>query len=114
VLQVKSAQAAAQVASAGDSIPVPAAAAEPSPKPRSGWMIQVGAFPDEKEAKQRLSAAQGNAKDLLRKADPFTEKIAKGDKPFYRARFAGMEKDQAESACKHLKLSEIPCILVKN
>ena len=111
-----SAQATAQVASAGDSVPVPAAtaAAEATPKPRSGWMIQVGAFPDEKEAKLRLTAAQGKAKDYLRRADPFTEKIAKGDKPFYRARFAGMEKDQAESACKHLKRSEIPCMLVKN
>ena len=79
-----------------------------------GWMIQVGAFPDENEAKQRLSAAQSKAKDQLGKADPFTEKIAKGDKSLYRARFAGMEKDQAETACKNLKRSEIPCMLVKN
>lgn len=104
----------AQVASAGDSIPVPAAVAEPAAKPRSGWMIQVGAFPDEKEAKQRLEAAQSKAKDQLGKADPFTEKIAKGDKSLYRARFAGIEKDQAETACKNLKRSEIPCMLVKN
>ncbi len=114
VLPAKSAPAPAQVASAGDSIPVPAAAAEPSPKARGGWIIQVGAFPDEKEAKQRLTAAAGKAKDLLGKADRFTEKIAKGDKQFFRARFAGMEKDQAESACKYLKRSEIPCMLVKN
>jgi D-alanyl-D-alanine carboxypeptidase len=103
-----------QVASAGDSVPVPAAAAEPAVKPRNGWMIQVGAFPDEKEAKQRLDAAQSKAKDQLGKADPFTEKIAKGDKALYRARFAGLEKDKAETACKHLKRSEIPCMLVKN
>jgi D-alanyl-D-alanine carboxypeptidase len=117
VLPAKPAQAPTQVASAGDSVPVPAAAAvaaAPAAKPRSGWMIQVGAFPDEKEAKQRLIAAQGKAKDLLGRADPFTEKIAKGDKSLYRARFARMEKDQAESACKHLKRSEIPCMLVKN
>lgn len=105
----------AQVASAGDSIPVPAAVAEPAAKPRaSGWMIQVGAFPDEKEAKLRLNTAQSKAKDQLGQADPFTEKIAKGDKSLYRARFAGMEKDQAETACKYLKRSEIPCMLVKN
>jgi D-alanyl-D-alanine carboxypeptidase len=105
----------AQVASAGDSIPVPVAAAEPAAKPRAGgWMIQVGAFPDEKEAKLRLNAAQSKAKDQLGQADPFTERVAKGDKSLYRARFAGMEKDQAETACKHLKRSEIPCMLVKN
>jgi D-alanyl-D-alanine carboxypeptidase len=104
----------AQVASAGDSVPVPAAVAETVAKPRSGWMIQIGAFPDESEAKLRLTAAQVKAKDQLGKADPFTEKVAKGDKSLYRARFAGMDKDQAESACKHLKRSEIPCMLVKN
>jgi D-alanyl-D-alanine carboxypeptidase len=103
-----------QVASAGDNVPVPATASEPAVKPRAGWMIQVGAFPDEKEAKQRLGAAQSKAKDQLGKADPFTEKIAKGDKSLYRARFAGMEKDQAETACKNLKRSEIPCMVVKN
>jgi D-alanyl-D-alanine carboxypeptidase len=102
-----------QVASAGDNVPV--AAATPAAKPRvGGWMIQVGAFPDEKEAQQRLNAAQSKAKDQLGQADPFTEKVAKGDKALYRARFAGLEKEQAETACKHLKRSEIPCMLLKN
>ncbi len=77
-------------------------------------MIQVGAFPDEKEAKQRLDAAQSKAKEQLGQADPFTERTMKGDKPFFRARFAGLEKDQAETACQHLKRSEIPCMLLKN
>ena len=104
----------AKVASAANTVPVPAAAAAPATKPRGGWMIQVGAFPDEKEAKQRLAAAQSKAKDQLGKADPFTERMAKGDKPLYRARFAGLDKDQAETACKHLKRSEIPCMLLKN
>ncbi len=104
----------AKVASASDIVPIPAA--EPAAKPKSagGWMIQVGAFPDENEAKLRLSAAQSKAKEQLGQADPFTEKVAKGDKPLYRARFAGLEKEQAENACKHLKRSEIPCMLLKN
>jgi D-alanyl-D-alanine carboxypeptidase len=105
----------AKVASAGDIVPIPASAPETPAKPRAGgWMIQVGAFPDEKEAKLRLTAAQDKAKDQLGKADPFTEKVAKGDKALYRARFAGMQRDQAEIACKNLKRSEIPCMLVKN
>jgi D-alanyl-D-alanine carboxypeptidase len=104
-----------QVASAGDSVPVASTAPEPAAKPRSGgWIIQVGAFPDEKEAKQRLAEAQSKAKDQLGQADPFTERVEKGDKTLYRARFAGLEKDLAESACKHLKRSEIPCMLLKN
>jgi len=115
-------------ASAGDSVPVPAtmvetAAKEPvakepaarEVKPRGGgWMIQVGAFPEEKEAQQRLSVAQSKAKEQLGHADPFTERTAKGDKALFRARFAGLDKDQAENACKNLKRSEIPCMLLKN
>lgn len=104
----------AKVASAANSVPVPAITAEPAAKVRSGWIIQIGALPDEKEAKQRLQTAQSKAKNLLGKADPFTERIEKADKVLFRARFAGLEKVQAEAACKHLKRSEIPCILVKN
>jgi D-alanyl-D-alanine carboxypeptidase len=111
--QVASAQPV-QVASASATTPVPAAAQEPAAMPRGGWMIQVGAFDTEHEAKERLSAAQTNAKDQLGQASPFTEPVAKGDKTLYRARFAGLEKTQAEAACKNLKRSEIPCMLLKN
>ncbi|HEY1474379.1 MAG TPA: serine hydrolase [Pseudolabrys sp.] len=104
----------AKVASVGDSVPVVTAMPAPAAKPHSGgWLIQVGAFPQEQEAKQRLIVAQGKAKDQLAQANPFTERTAKGDKSLYRARFAGLDKDQAESACKHLKRSEIPCMLLK-
>jgi D-alanyl-D-alanine carboxypeptidase len=103
----------AQVASAGNSVPIPTAAPDSTAKPHSGWMIQVGAFDDEDEAKLRLAAAKAKARDQLGKADPFTERT-KGSKPLYRARFAGLDKPQAESACKHLKRSEIPCFLLKN
>jgi D-alanyl-D-alanine carboxypeptidase len=104
----------AKVASAGNSVPVPTASAAPAIKPRGTWLIQIGALPDESEAKQRLETAQSKAKDLLGRADPFTERTEKGDKVLFRARFAGLEKDQAEAACKHLKRSAIPCMLLKN
>jgi D-alanyl-D-alanine carboxypeptidase len=104
----------AKVASAGNSVPVPTASAAPAIKPRGTWLIQIGALPDESEAKQRLETAQSKAKDLLGRADPFTERTEKGDKVLFRARFAGLEKGQAEAACKHLKRSAIPCMLLKN
>jgi D-alanyl-D-alanine carboxypeptidase len=103
-----------KVTSAGDSVPVTASTAEVSAKRNGGWMIQVGAFDDESDAKQRLNTCQSKAKDQLSKADPFTERVAKGEKSMFRARFAGLEKDQAEAACKHLKRSDIPCMLLKN
>jgi len=104
---------AAKLASAGDSVPVAASTSE-SAKSRGGWMIQVGAFDDEKDAKSRLNTCQSKAKDQLVKADPFTERVSKGEKSLYRARFAGLDKDQAEAACKHLKRSDIPCMMLKN
>jgi D-alanyl-D-alanine carboxypeptidase len=107
-----------QVASASATTPMPAAAVQDAAnaaKPlRGGWMIQVGAFDSENEAKDRLAAAKTSAKEQLGEASPFTEPVAKGDKTLYRARFAGLEKIQAEAACKNLKRSEIPCMLLKN
>ncbi len=81
---------------------------------RSGWIIQVGALESESEAKHRLDAARGSAGSLLGKADPFTETVSRGGKNFYRARFAGLDKDAAEAACRALKRSEISCIAIKN
>ncbi len=104
-----------RLASASENVPVTTVLPEPTAKPRGGgWMIQVGAFPEESEARQRLTAAQEKAMDQLGQADPFTEKTTKGDKALFRARFAGLGKDQAETACKNLKRNEIPCMLLKN
>jgi D-alanyl-D-alanine carboxypeptidase len=99
--------------------PPPAPVLEPAPPApssaaRAGWMIQVGAFDQETEAKQRLNSAQSRAKTLLGAADPFTERVTKGDKTLYRARFAGLDKDRAEAACQYLKKNEIACMALKN
>jgi D-alanyl-D-alanine carboxypeptidase len=81
----------------------------------TGWIIQVGALESESEARERIDAARSQARGLLSKADPFTEAVvAKGDRKLFRARFAGLDRDQAEAVCKTLKRSEISCITVKN
>jgi D-alanyl-D-alanine carboxypeptidase len=85
------------------------------PVAHNGWIIQVGALETETEALQRISAARNQAGGLLAKADPFTEPvIAKGDKKLFRARFAGLDRDQAEAVCRTLKRSEISCITLRN
>ena len=81
---------------------------------RGGWLIQIGAFGAEEEAKQRLQSAMSTAKRVLSSADPFTERVVKGDKTFYRARFAGFDKDRAQAACKLLKRNDFACLAVKN
>jgi D-alanyl-D-alanine carboxypeptidase len=80
----------------------------------SGWIIQVGALESESEARQRLDAARDQAHGMLGKADPFTEPVAKGDRKLFRARFAGLDRDQAEAVCKTLKRSDISCIAIRN
>jgi D-alanyl-D-alanine carboxypeptidase len=81
----------------------------------TGWIIQVGALESESEARLRIDAARNQAHGLLAKADPFTEAVtAKGDKKLYRARFAGLDRDQAEAVCRTLRRSEISCITVRN
>ena len=82
---------------------------------RTGWIIQVGALETESEARQRIEAARSQAHGLLNRADPFTEPVvAKGDKKLFRARFAGLDHDQAEAVCRMLKRSDISCITVRN
>lgn len=81
---------------------------------RSGWIIQVGALETESEARQRLNAARGSASKLLSDAEQFTETVSKGNKTLYRARFAGLNQDSAEAACRTLKRSEISCIAIRN
>jgi D-alanyl-D-alanine carboxypeptidase len=80
----------------------------------SGWIIQVGALETESEARERLDAARGRARGVLGKADPFTEPVGKGNKKLYRARFAGLDRDEAEAVCRTLKRSDLPCITIKN
>ncbi len=119
------------------SVPAPSQAlayADPTPRPQlpqpqaasqnsatkpvavhSGWIVQVGALESESEALQRIDAARNQAHGLLAKADPFTEPVvAKGDRKLFRARFAGLDRDQAEAVCRALKHSDISCITVRN
>ncbi|MBV8926879.1 MAG: serine hydrolase [Bradyrhizobium sp.] len=108
-------------------VPVPAPqppdemqAAPPSTATRpavvhTGWMVQVGALESEEEAQKRIEAARNGARGLLSKADPFTEPvIAKDNRKLYRARFAGLERDQAEAVCRALRRSDIPCMTARN
>ncbi len=130
VLPASSLQQAApapQPASASQALAYADAAPSAQPQPvqqngaikpvaaHTGWIVQVGALDSETEAQQRIEAARSQARGLLTKADPFTEPVvAKGDKKLFRARFAGLDRDQAEAVCRALKRSDISCITIKN
>jgi D-alanyl-D-alanine carboxypeptidase len=104
-LALPAASAAAGAAGAVDAGKTP---------PRGSWIIQIGAFPDESEARERLQSAQNMAKPILGHADAFTERVTKGLETLYRARFAGLDEDSAEAACRHFKRNKIDCFAVKN
>ena len=93
----------------------PASPAKPETVVHSGWIVQVGALESESEARLRIEAARNQAHGLLNKADSFTEPVvAKGDRTLFRARFAGLDRDQAEAVCRTLKRSDMSCITVRN
>jgi len=103
-----------QLASATATPVITGSAMQRAAHPRGPWSIQIGAFPKEAEALDRLREAQSLAKGLLAKADPFTERIMKGSQEYYRARFAGFDQDGAEAACKYFKRNDIACMAIKN
>jgi D-alanyl-D-alanine carboxypeptidase len=78
------------------------------------WLIQIGAFDGENEAKEHLTAARLKMREALVGNLPITERFQKGHKTVYRARFAGFDKAGAESACKQLKRSAFECIALQN
>jgi D-alanyl-D-alanine carboxypeptidase len=83
-------------------------------KLRSGWILQVGAFEDVAEAKEKLATARAKAGSLLKDAEAYTEVFSKGDKRYFRARFAGLRESSAELACKELQKSKMSCFAVRN
>jgi D-alanyl-D-alanine carboxypeptidase len=98
------------VAQAPQAMPASAAM-----KVHTGWIVQVGALETEAEAQQRIEAARNSSRGLLTKADSFTETVvAKDNRKLFRARFAGLERDQAEAVCRALRRSDIACMAVRN
>jgi D-alanyl-D-alanine carboxypeptidase len=77
---------------------------------QAGWVIQIGASPDENSARGLLEAARAKGGKVLRSAEPFTVAFSKDGSQVYRARFGGFKnQDSAVNACKTLKKSGINC-----
>ena len=79
---------------------------------QTGWMIQIGATEDAEKAHDLLARAK--VKAALGTARPFTEKVQKGGETLWRARFAGLEENSAEAACRSLKKSGFSCFATRN
>jgi D-alanyl-D-alanine carboxypeptidase len=87
---------------------------DPRPTSRDGWMIQIGATDNAGKASDLLSRAWTQNRSTLASAKPLTEKVEKGDGTFYRARFAGLDSNTAEAACKSLKRTGFSCFATRD
>jgi len=92
---------------------------EPSPKSSAkriqysgAYHVQVGAYMTQDEAENRLGMVQQRAMDLLDGHLPFTASFMKDDKEWYRARFAGFSKSDAQAACAALKKMSLDCAVM--
>ena len=80
----------------------------------TGWIIQVGALESESEA------GNGSRRRAIRPMACWQGRSVhrgghrQGRQKLFRARFAGLDRDQAEAVCRTLKRSEISCITVRN
>lgn len=79
-----------------------------------GWVIQIGATDDAAKAAALLARAKARGLRTLDDAQAFTQKVQKGDATLYRARFAGLDADDAQAACRSLKRSGFACFAMKN
>jgi D-alanyl-D-alanine carboxypeptidase len=75
--------------------------------------VQVGAYTSESEAESRLGVVQQRAADLLDGHLPFTTSFTKEGAEWYRARFAGFSRGDAQSACEALKKMSVDCVVMK-
>nr|WP_210009510.1 D-alanyl-D-alanine carboxypeptidase [Neorhizobium galegae] len=76
----------------------------------NGWVIQIGASPNQKQAQDLLQNAQDKGGKVLRSAKPFTVAFSNNGEQIYRARFGGFDDQKtAIDACNVLKKKGISC-----
>ncbi len=85
----------------------------PKPKVTGAFHVQVGAYTSESEAENRLGVVQQRASDLLDGHLPFTTSFTKDNAEWYRARFAGFSRGDAQSVCDALKKMSVDCVVMR-
>ena len=103
------------IASDKSDVIVAAAAPALAPEPetvlvKSGWIIQIGAFPSQEGAHGRLAEAREIGIDLLSNKPGFTMAVESGNAMLYRARFSGFTETHAREACKVLAEKGLDCL----
>ncbi len=90
----------------------------PAPTPKAvhhqGWLVQIGAYDNDRAARAALDKAKGKGGAVLARAEGFTEPAVTGSGRVWRARFAGFQdQKRAEDACKALKRKDFACLALR-
>ena len=115
--RVKSADAYSPKAPAGQSGGVQTAAvataAPTSSGGGNGYVAVLSSQGSRMDALKVYADLQQKYGDVLANKPAEVQEAVVNGKTYYRARFAGFDRDQAEAACRHLKRSDIPCMTLK-
>jgi hypothetical protein len=76
---------------------------------RGDWIVQVGAFRAESQAKDRLGQVARKWSSLFRRSDGL---VTEGG-GHYRARFTGFDAEGAKEACRMLSGKGEPCMALR-
>ena len=87
----------------------PARAAAPTVV-SGNYSVQIGAYRKRSLAERRLKAVGRPAN--LNRAAPIVSVRNAGGRPLYRARFVGLQKSDADRACKGLQAKNVDCFVV--
>ena len=75
----------------------------------ASWHIQIGAFPNKRDAQKRLYKVRSST-DVVKDKPAFTVTVQKGLETIYRARFSGFSEKSAKDACKALSQQSVSCL----
>ncbi|MCB9993989.1 MAG: SPOR domain-containing protein [Hyphomicrobiaceae bacterium] len=86
-----------------------------SPSPLDGgWIVQVGAAPNQNAAQQLIDQAQTRL-GALQDFRPYVERYENVGQVFYRARFSGFaDRGQAVEMCEQIKNTNMSCLAVQS
>lgn len=90
------------------SAEAPAALPASDAAPKSGWIVQIGAAPDEAGAKGLIASA---ADTLGSPIEGWVERFEKNGQVFFRARLGSFgNRDAASGICSRLKAVKMSCL----
>lgn len=110
-IAAQAAQPPAEPAAEPPRAPVQTASAQQTVGPMGEWSIQVGAF----RSKSRAHGAAEQARTKLGsvvEASMLAVVPTRGSKPLYRARIAGLQKQDAFTACNKMKQRRQDCLVL--